>query len=146
MLAVETRFHPTNVDLIYSRYRRHGDLSMDESFFPVLWDRDGGRTPGSRSSPTSNARSAADPAGEDLEDPPGQVGPARSARLTVSRDSAMHTGSRGLGDHVRGARPPVQHRHLAEELAGAEPATSRPSRTTRAYPLRITNASAPRSP
>ena len=44
MLAVETRFHPTNVDLIYSRYRRHGDLSMDESFFPVMWDETGGRT------------------------------------------------------------------------------------------------------
>ena len=35
------RFHETNVDLNYSRYRRRGDLSMDESFFPVLWDRDG---------------------------------------------------------------------------------------------------------
>jgi ectoine hydroxylase-related dioxygenase (phytanoyl-CoA dioxygenase family) len=44
MLPVESRFHPTNVDLIYSRYRRHGDLSMDESFFPVLWDEAGGRT------------------------------------------------------------------------------------------------------
>jgi ectoine hydroxylase-related dioxygenase (phytanoyl-CoA dioxygenase family) len=44
LLAVETRFHPSNVDLIYSRYRRHGDLSMDESFFPVLWSADGGRT------------------------------------------------------------------------------------------------------
>ena len=38
MLAGQTRFHAENVDLIYSRYRRHGDLSMDESFFPVLWD------------------------------------------------------------------------------------------------------------
>jgi ectoine hydroxylase-related dioxygenase (phytanoyl-CoA dioxygenase family) len=45
MLAVETRFHPVNADLIYSRYRRHGDLSMEESFFPVLWSEDGGRTP-----------------------------------------------------------------------------------------------------
>ena len=45
MLAVETRFHPVNADLIYSRYRRHGDLSMDESFFPVLWSEDGERTP-----------------------------------------------------------------------------------------------------
>ncbi len=44
MVAVETRFHPTNVDLIYSRYRRHGNLSMDESFFPVMWDQSGGRT------------------------------------------------------------------------------------------------------
>jgi ectoine hydroxylase-related dioxygenase (phytanoyl-CoA dioxygenase family) len=45
LLAVETRFHPTNADLIYSRYRRRGDLSMDESYFPVLWSEDGGRTP-----------------------------------------------------------------------------------------------------
>jgi ectoine hydroxylase-related dioxygenase (phytanoyl-CoA dioxygenase family) len=44
LLAVETRFHPTNPDLIYSRYRRRGDLSMDESFFPVTWSEDGGRT------------------------------------------------------------------------------------------------------
>jgi 2-oxoglutarate-dependent dioxygenase len=45
MLPVEARFHPTNVDLIYSRYRRRGDLSLDESFFPVLWDESGYRTP-----------------------------------------------------------------------------------------------------
>ena len=45
MLPVEVRFHETNVDLIYSRYRRHGDLSLDESFFPVLWDETGYRTP-----------------------------------------------------------------------------------------------------
>ena len=45
LLAVETRFHPTNIDVTYSRYRRRGDLSMDESFFPVLWSEDGGRTP-----------------------------------------------------------------------------------------------------
>jgi hypothetical protein len=44
MLPVEVRFHPTNVDLIYSRYRRRGDLSLDESFFPVMWDERGGRT------------------------------------------------------------------------------------------------------
>ena len=44
MVAVQTRFHPTNVDLVYSRYRRRGDLSMDESFFPVLWDENGGRS------------------------------------------------------------------------------------------------------
>ena len=45
MLAGHTRFHPTNVDLIYSRYRRRGDLSMDESFFPVLWESSGDRRP-----------------------------------------------------------------------------------------------------
>ena len=45
MLPVEVRFHETNVDLIYSRYRRQGDLALDESFFPVLWDESGYRTP-----------------------------------------------------------------------------------------------------
>ena len=41
----EVRFHEANVDLIYSRYRRQGDLALDESFFPVLWDESGYRTP-----------------------------------------------------------------------------------------------------
>jgi hypothetical protein len=45
LLPAHARFHPTNVDPTYSRYRRRGDLSMDESFFPVLWDETGGRTP-----------------------------------------------------------------------------------------------------
>ena len=44
-VPVETRFHETNVDVTYSRYRRHGDLSMDESFFPVVWEESGYRTP-----------------------------------------------------------------------------------------------------
>jgi ectoine hydroxylase-related dioxygenase (phytanoyl-CoA dioxygenase family) len=44
LVPVETRFHPDNTDLIYSRYRRRGDLSLDESFFPVLWDENGGRS------------------------------------------------------------------------------------------------------
>jgi ectoine hydroxylase-related dioxygenase (phytanoyl-CoA dioxygenase family) len=45
LVPVETRFHETNVDVTYSRYRRHGDLSLDESFFPVVWDGSGYRTP-----------------------------------------------------------------------------------------------------
>ena len=44
LIPVETRFHPDNMDLVYSRYRRRGDLSLDESFFPVLWDESGGRS------------------------------------------------------------------------------------------------------
>jgi ectoine hydroxylase-related dioxygenase (phytanoyl-CoA dioxygenase family) len=44
LVPVETRFHPRNVDLVYSRYRRRGDLSLDESFFPVVWDETGART------------------------------------------------------------------------------------------------------
>jgi ectoine hydroxylase-related dioxygenase (phytanoyl-CoA dioxygenase family) len=45
MIPVEARFHEVNVDVTYSRYRRHGDLSLDESFFPVMWDATGYRTP-----------------------------------------------------------------------------------------------------
>ena len=45
LVPVETRFHETNVDVTYSRYRRRGDLSLDESFFPVVWDESGYRTP-----------------------------------------------------------------------------------------------------
>ena len=44
LVPVETRFHPVNTDVIYSRYRRRGDLSLDESFFPVVWDGDGARS------------------------------------------------------------------------------------------------------
>jgi ectoine hydroxylase-related dioxygenase (phytanoyl-CoA dioxygenase family) len=44
-VPVEARFHETNVDVTYSRYRRRGDLSLDESFFPVVWDESGYRTP-----------------------------------------------------------------------------------------------------
>src|SRR4026208_2300880 len=45
LIPVETRFHETNVDITYSRYRKHGDLSLDESFFPVVWDDTGYRKP-----------------------------------------------------------------------------------------------------
>jgi ectoine hydroxylase-related dioxygenase (phytanoyl-CoA dioxygenase family) len=44
LIPAHTRFHPTNVDQTYSRYRRRGDLAMDESFFPVLWDESGARS------------------------------------------------------------------------------------------------------
>jgi ectoine hydroxylase-related dioxygenase (phytanoyl-CoA dioxygenase family) len=44
-VPVETRFHQVNVDVTYSRYRRRGDLSLDESFFPVIWDESAYRTP-----------------------------------------------------------------------------------------------------
>ncbi|HLM10324.1 MAG TPA: phytanoyl-CoA dioxygenase family protein [Thermoleophilaceae bacterium] len=44
MTTVEARFHPSNTDVIYSRYRRRADLALDESFFPVLWDEAGGRS------------------------------------------------------------------------------------------------------
>jgi ectoine hydroxylase-related dioxygenase (phytanoyl-CoA dioxygenase family) len=44
-VRAETTFHPTHTDLNYSRYRRVGDLTLDESFFPIVWTRDGRRTP-----------------------------------------------------------------------------------------------------
>jgi phytanoyl-CoA hydroxylase len=45
-LPAHTQFHPVNPPgYIYGRYKRVGDLSMDESFFPVLWQKDGYRSP-----------------------------------------------------------------------------------------------------
>jgi hypothetical protein len=41
----QARFHSTNVGAVYGRYKRHGTLEMDESFFPVLWREDGYRSP-----------------------------------------------------------------------------------------------------
>lgn len=43
-LPAEARFHPTEVSYIYSRYRRVGDDTMDESFFPILWTHSGQRS------------------------------------------------------------------------------------------------------
>ena len=45
LVPAGARFHPEHVDPVYSRYRRVGDTSLDESFFPVVWRRDGSRTP-----------------------------------------------------------------------------------------------------
>jgi ectoine hydroxylase-related dioxygenase (phytanoyl-CoA dioxygenase family) len=44
LVPVDARFHPDHVDPVYSRYRRVGDTTMDESFFPIVWTRDGNRT------------------------------------------------------------------------------------------------------
>jgi ectoine hydroxylase-related dioxygenase (phytanoyl-CoA dioxygenase family) len=44
LVPVGTRFHPEHVDPVYSRYRRADDMSLDESFFPIVWTRDGYRT------------------------------------------------------------------------------------------------------
>jgi phytanoyl-CoA hydroxylase len=43
-ISSDAQFHPTNISYIYNRYKRHGDLAMDESFFPILWRKDGYRT------------------------------------------------------------------------------------------------------
>jgi ectoine hydroxylase-related dioxygenase (phytanoyl-CoA dioxygenase family) len=45
LVRSDARFHPEHVDPVYSRYRRVGDLSLDESFFPIVWTRSGYRTP-----------------------------------------------------------------------------------------------------
>jgi hypothetical protein len=45
MMSTRTRWHPTNVHEIYSRYRRPGELEIDEAFFPIMWTEDGNRTP-----------------------------------------------------------------------------------------------------
>ena len=44
-MSRETRFHPTRVGYIYSPYKRLGDDTMDESFFPLTWRDDGNRSP-----------------------------------------------------------------------------------------------------
>ncbi len=44
LIPAHAAFHPENTDPVYSRYRRVGDMTMDESFFPVVWTRDGRRS------------------------------------------------------------------------------------------------------
>jgi ectoine hydroxylase-related dioxygenase (phytanoyl-CoA dioxygenase family) len=43
-VRAETAFHPVHTDLNYSRYRRVGDLTLEESFFPIVWTHDGRRS------------------------------------------------------------------------------------------------------
>ena len=43
-MSSEARFHASKRSPIYSRYKRHGSLEMDESFFPILWREDGYRS------------------------------------------------------------------------------------------------------
>jgi ectoine hydroxylase-related dioxygenase (phytanoyl-CoA dioxygenase family) len=45
LVRSDTRFHPEHVDPVYSRYRRVDDLALDESYFPIVWTREGHRTP-----------------------------------------------------------------------------------------------------
>jgi len=45
LVRSDTRFHAEHVDPVYSRYRRADDLALDESFFPIVWTREGYRTP-----------------------------------------------------------------------------------------------------
>ena len=43
-MTSESRFHPRNTGAIYSRYKRHEDTEMDESFFPIIYREDGYRS------------------------------------------------------------------------------------------------------
>jgi ectoine hydroxylase-related dioxygenase (phytanoyl-CoA dioxygenase family) len=44
MISTETLWNPAQAHPVYSRYRRPGEIELDEAFFPILW-RDGYRTP-----------------------------------------------------------------------------------------------------
>jgi ectoine hydroxylase-related dioxygenase (phytanoyl-CoA dioxygenase family) len=45
LLPSQVCFHSAGGGYIYGRYQRVGDNSLDESFFPILWQQDGYRTP-----------------------------------------------------------------------------------------------------
>ncbi len=44
MVRSDAQFDPVGADPVYSRYRRRGDMTMDQSYFPILWDKAGNRT------------------------------------------------------------------------------------------------------
>jgi phytanoyl-CoA hydroxylase len=44
MISTQTRWNPAHPHPVYSRYRRPGEIELDEAFFPIVW-RDGYRTP-----------------------------------------------------------------------------------------------------
>jgi hypothetical protein len=44
-LSSAAKFQPTNAGYIYGRYKRVGDTTMDENFFPILWTQEKYRTP-----------------------------------------------------------------------------------------------------
>jgi ectoine hydroxylase-related dioxygenase (phytanoyl-CoA dioxygenase family) len=44
MISTDSRWEPAHPHPVYSRYRRPGELVLDEAFFPVLWHEDGHRT------------------------------------------------------------------------------------------------------
>lgn len=45
LLRADTRFRADRAEYVFGRYRRVGDTTMDESFFPITWTRDGYRSP-----------------------------------------------------------------------------------------------------
>jgi ectoine hydroxylase-related dioxygenase (phytanoyl-CoA dioxygenase family) len=44
-ISSAAKFHPEKISYIYSRYKKAGSVEMDESYFPILWQSDGYRTP-----------------------------------------------------------------------------------------------------
>ena len=45
LLRSDTRFRADCAAYVFGRYRRVGDLAMDEAFFPITRTRDGYRSP-----------------------------------------------------------------------------------------------------
>ncbi len=43
-MNAQSMFHPTIPSPMFSHYKRFGDLALDESFFPILWGRNGERS------------------------------------------------------------------------------------------------------
>jgi ectoine hydroxylase-related dioxygenase (phytanoyl-CoA dioxygenase family) len=44
MISTDTRWDPVGRHPVYSKYRRPGELELDEAFFPIMWREDGHRT------------------------------------------------------------------------------------------------------
>ena len=44
LIRADATFHPVHTDVNYSRYRKADSLELDDSFFPVVWARDGRRS------------------------------------------------------------------------------------------------------
>jgi len=146
-VPVETRFHETNVDVNYSRYRRRGDLSLDESFFPVVWDETGYRTPWLAELPPLDyayAVSRKRAARISISARAAQ-GSARSAVRSCSRETA--TQRTGPMAWMSAIRPPPGSSTSISPMSSPGPSVSeRPGRSTRTDPTTTRRSSAPRSP
>ena len=44
MISTGTRWNPAYPHSVYSKFRRPGELDLDEAFFPIMWREDGHRT------------------------------------------------------------------------------------------------------
>ena len=43
-MSSDAKFHASNTSGVYSRYKKHDTLDMDESYFPIIWRTDGYRS------------------------------------------------------------------------------------------------------